>query len=106
VVGEGIETVAAAATRVEHHDHHTLLQPAWSLIDSGNLRDFPVLAGIESLTILVDNDQSGGGQAAADVCTRRWLAAGRRVYQLIPNKVGTDFNDIANDLTSHEALDE
>jgi hypothetical protein len=93
VVGEGLETTAAAATRVEHQA--TLLRPAWALIDRINLRDFPVLTSIEALTILVDNDQSGDGQDAADVCTRRWVAANRHVEQLIPNIVGTDFNDIA-----------
>jgi phage/plasmid primase-like uncharacterized protein len=93
VVGEGLETTAAAATRVEHQ--HTLLQPAWALVDSNNLRDFQVLSGIEALTILVDNDQNGVGQAAANICTQRWLAVGRFVSQLIPSIVGDDFNNIA-----------
>jgi hypothetical protein len=93
VVGEGLETTAAAATRVEHQA--TLLRPAWALIDRINLRDFPVLTSIEALTILVDNDQSGDGQDAANVCTQRWVAANRHVEQLIPNIVGHDFNDIA-----------
>jgi hypothetical protein len=93
VVGEGLETVAAAATRIMHRG--APLQPAWALIDKGNLKNFPVLHGITTLTILVDNDQSGDGQVAADVCTRRWLAANRHVDQLIPHIVGTDFNDIA-----------
>jgi len=93
VVGEGLETVAAAATRVEHKG--TLLQPAWALIDRINLRDLQLLSAIEVLTILVDNDESGAGQEAADACTRRWLAAGRHVRKLTPRIVGTDFNDIA-----------
>jgi putative DNA primase/helicase len=91
VVGEGLETVAAAATRIEHNG--TCLQPAWALIDCINLRDLQVLSGIEALTILVDHDQAG--QSAADICTRRWLAAGHCVEQLIPRTTDTDFNDIA-----------
>ena len=60
MIGEGLETVAAAATRVEHRG--TLLQPAWALIDSANLSGFPILAGIEALTVLVDHDVNGVGQ--------------------------------------------
>jgi phage/plasmid primase-like uncharacterized protein len=92
VVGEGLETVAAAATRIEHRG--TLLCPAWALIDKGNLQNFPVLPGIEALTILVDNDESGDGQKAASVCARRWLDAEREVIRLTPKTLGTDFNDI------------
>lgn len=59
------------------------------------MRDLPVLPGIEALTILVDNDANGDGQAAAEACARRWLAEGREVIRLTPKLVGTDFNDIA-----------
>jgi phage/plasmid primase-like uncharacterized protein len=97
VIGEGLETTASAATRVEHHG--TLLRPAWSLIDRSNLRDFPVLAGIEALTILVDNDGNGAGQSAARDCAKRWAAAGREVEILIPDEIGTDFNDIAQEMS-------
>jgi phage/plasmid primase-like uncharacterized protein len=92
VVGEGLETVLAAATRIEHRG--TLLQPAWALIDSGNLQNFPVLSGIEALTILVDNDSTGVGQHAADACTKRWVEAERSVEQLIPDQIDSDFANI------------
>jgi Toprim domain len=92
VIGEGIETVLGAATRIEHRG--TLLQPAWACGDAGNLRAFPILAGIEALTILVDQDTSGTGQRAAEECTRRWTAAGREVIRLVPRVTGSDFNDI------------
>jgi hypothetical protein len=78
---------------VEDQHNGTCLQPAWALIDCINLRDLQVLSGIEALTILVDHDQAG--QSAADICTRRWLAAGHCVEQLIPRTTDTDFNDIA-----------
>jgi hypothetical protein len=91
VVGEGVETTLAAATRIEHRG--TLLQPAWACGDAGHVRDFPVLAGIEALTVLVDNDVSGQGQAAAEACARRWRDAGREVTRLVPRIPG-DFNDI------------
>jgi phage/plasmid primase-like uncharacterized protein len=92
VIGEGIETTLAAATRIEHRN--TLLQPAWACGSAGALEAFPVLAGIEALTILVDNDESGAGQRAADRCAERWAGAGREVTLLTPRDIGLDFNDL------------
>ncbi len=93
VIGEGIETVLCAATRVTVCS--TALCPAWATATAGNLAKFPVLAGIEALTILVDNDESGTGERAALECSERWTAAGREVVRLTPNVVGQDFGDIA-----------
>jgi hypothetical protein len=90
VVGEGLETVAGAATRIEHQG--TLLQPAWALINDGGLGGFPVLAGVETLTILVDNDNAG--LRAVDAVETRWLEAGRDVVRFTPNESGLDFSDI------------
>ena len=59
------------------------------------MRAFPVLAGIEALTILVDHDVSGEGQFAAAICAQRWREAGREVVRLMPRIAGTDFNNIA-----------
>lgn len=90
VIGEGVETMLAAATRVEHRG--TILQPAWACGGTGNLSAFPVLAGVEALTIIVDRDE--GGLTAANACERRWLDAGREVTRLTPKALGFDFNDI------------
>jgi hypothetical protein len=92
VVGEGIETVLAAATRIPYHD--TPLQPAWALLNEGALGWLPVLPGIERLIILVDNDLNGIGQRAALTCAMRWTRAGRTVVQLTPKRADTDFNDL------------
>jgi phage/plasmid primase-like uncharacterized protein len=92
VVGEGVETVLAAATKVTHHN--TLLRPAWATGCDDNVRRFPVLPGVEYLTILADNDAKGAGQEAARDCAKRWAAAGRKAEVLIPNATGEDFNDI------------
>jgi phage/plasmid primase-like uncharacterized protein len=94
-IGEGVETVIAAMMAP------MWLRPAWSLIDSGNLKSFPVLSGIESLTILVDHDrldQHGrrAGQKAAAECARRWDAAGREVITIIPTHEGEDMADVAS----------
>jgi hypothetical protein len=93
VIGEGLETTLSAAARVEHRG--TLLRPAWAAGDAGNLAKFPLIVGIESLTVLVDNDESGRGQKAAQECARRWVNAGREPILLTPHDLGADFNDLA-----------
>jgi phage/plasmid primase-like uncharacterized protein len=93
VVGEGVETVLAAAMHVRHSG--TTLRPAWSLVDAGNLERFPILGGIEHLTVLADADANNCGQQAARMCAKRWAEAGRQAEVLIPDQLGQDFNDIA-----------
>jgi phage/plasmid primase-like uncharacterized protein len=100
VVGEGIETTLAAASRVQHRG--TMLQPAWALVDAQNLSSFPVLNGIEAITILADADeikQNGKqpGQDAARACAQRWANAGREATILTPDQLGKDFNDVARE---------
>jgi hypothetical protein len=92
VLGEGIETVLAAATRIAHRG--TSLSPAWAAGDAGHLAALPILAGIEVLTLLVDHDESRTGQDAAQACSARWTAAGREVIRLVPRLVRTDFADL------------
>jgi hypothetical protein len=92
VIGEGVDTTLAAATRIHHRG--TLLTPAWATGDAGHLEKFPVLPGIEALTVLVDHDKNGRGQRATADCARRWTAAGRDVTQLIPRIPGEDFADL------------
>jgi putative DNA primase/helicase len=92
VLGEGVETVLAAATRITHRG--TLLQPAWAAGDAGHIATCPVLSGVETLTLLVDSDENGIGQCNAAECARRWTAAGRQVIRLTPRLVGADFNDL------------
>ena len=92
VVGEGVETVLSAALHIKHRGQR--LDPAWAAIDAGNLAALPVLAGVQQLTILVDNDESGTGSTKAKECSTRWVSAGREVRRLTPNIKGDDFNDI------------
>ena len=69
-------------------------RPAWALAGTSGIKGFPVLSGIEALTILVDNDQNGAGQRAAQQCSERWAQAGLEVFRAIPNHAGDDFNDV------------
>lgn len=68
--------------------------PVWAAGSAGTIRTFPILAGVEALTIFADHDASGAGQDAARVCAGRWADAGREVTITSPREVGTDFNDI------------
>jgi hypothetical protein len=79
-IAEGIETALAAPFR-----------PVWACLSAGGIAAFPVLAGIECLTIFADNDANGTGMKAARACAERWHAAGREASIHIPTETGTDF---------------
>jgi len=92
VAGEGIETVLAAATRISYRG--APLTPAWSTVARGGLARLPLLPGISELIQLVDHDENGEGQRAAEQGRNIWTAAGRIVVPLIPKQKGWDFNDV------------
>jgi CHC2 zinc finger/Toprim domain len=92
VVGEGLETTLAAATRVPYRG--APLRPAWATLAAGWLAKLPLVPGVEQLIILVDHDPNGVGQAAAAGLAQRWRGAGRNVTKLIPSRSGADFNDV------------
>ncbi|WP_413989365.1 toprim domain-containing protein [Labrys okinawensis] len=84
VIGEGIETVQAA--------RQLGFRPAWAASTSGAIASFPVLAGIEGLSILIDRDPAG--ERAAKQCASSWSAAGREVILVRTAHVGlNDLND-------------
>jgi hypothetical protein len=82
-IAEGIETSLSLA-----HAYG----PVWSLIDAGNLAMFPILAGIESLTIAADNDPAG--IKAARECALRWTIGEKHVRIVVPLNQ-CDLNDLA-----------
>jgi hypothetical protein len=92
-VGEGIETVLAGTMAPRWW------RPAWAVLYAANIASFPVLAGIECLTVMVDHDlpdKNGrrAGQTAAEECRRRWAAAEREVIGYIPTHEGFDIADV------------
>jgi hypothetical protein len=92
VVGEGIETVLAAATRIPYRG--VSLTPAWSTVNSGGMGRLPALPTVKQLILLVDNDENYEGQHAAERCQRIWKSADRTTVPLIPKQKGWDFNDV------------
>lgn len=85
-IAEGIETALAGAALG--------YRPIWATGDAGEISRFPVLPGVESLTILVDNDLSGTGQLAARECSQRWTSAGHEVFRVVPKRIGNDIADL------------
>jgi DNA polymerase len=92
VVGEGIETVLAAATKMPFEG--APLVPAWSAVTAGGLARLPVLDGVERLILLIDNDENGEGQKAAERSRQTWSGRARSVVPLLPEHTGWDFNDV------------
>jgi hypothetical protein len=58
------------------------LAPLWALGGAGNLGTFPVLGGIDCLTICADTDQAGQDNAARTAT--RWRQAGRQTLIATP----------------------
>lgn len=85
-LAEGLETALSVMTQG--------WSPVWAALSASGIAKFPVLDGIDALTIFADHDEGGTGQAAARTCARRWKAAGREVDARTTKVKGTDFNDV------------
>ncbi|MGY8682665.1 toprim domain-containing protein [Bradyrhizobium sp. UFLA05-153] len=92
VVGEGLETVLAAATRIPHKGRP--LVPAWAALSTKNLAALPIIPGVQRLVLLIDNDTNQQGQTAAAQVTAHWRRHGRVVVPLMPPTPDTDFADL------------
>jgi hypothetical protein len=83
-LAEGVETGLAIMQRFGW-------RPVWSAASAGGIGRFPVLRGIEALTIFADQDSAG--IEAARQCARQWQEAGREARILAPPQ--GDFDDLA-----------
>jgi hypothetical protein len=82
-IGEGVETCLSA--------RQLGLRPTWALGSCGAVGAFPVLGGVECLTLLAEHDDASA--RAVRACAQRWHAAGREV--LINRPIGgKDLNDV------------
>jgi hypothetical protein len=85
-IAEGIETALAV---MQWRDW----RPVWAAGDVGSIRGFPVLTGIEALTIFADADDGGASMDAARECAERWADAGQEAW-VRPAPAGKDFADL------------
>jgi putative DNA primase/helicase len=81
-IGEGIETCLSA--------RQLGLRPCWAVGSADAVASFPVLAGIECLTLLAEHDDASA--RAVERCAARWHAAGREIMLNEPIG-GKDLND-------------
>jgi hypothetical protein len=82
-VGEGLETCLAG--------RELGLRPIWSLGSANAIRQFPVISGIDALTILAETDDKGANAKAIRECGNRWTAADQDVIVATP-LIGGDMN--------------
>jgi hypothetical protein len=83
-VGEGIETCMTGR-------QYEGRKPTWALGSAGVLADFPVLNGIETLTVFAEKDCVANANSIK-TCGARWQDAGRGVLINMP-LAGKDLND-------------
>ena len=81
-ITEGIENALAVAQVAGW-------RPIWAATSAGAIARFPVLDGIDALTVFADQDKPG--MEAARACAERWTVAGRE-SRIIAPPVG-DWND-------------
>jgi putative DNA primase/helicase len=82
---EGFETGLAA--------RQLGFRPVWALGSAGAIGAFPVLSGIDALTILAETDDQGANLKNSQACARKWIEAGREVSIVEPNIPG-DMNNL------------
>jgi hypothetical protein len=85
-IAEGIETALSVMQGCDW-------RPVWAATSAGGIRTFPVLPGIEALTLFADMDDGGAGMAAARARAERWTAAGREA-RIVAAPRDQDFNDV------------
>jgi putative DNA primase/helicase len=74
-IAEGIETALAVM-------HRTGWKPIWAASCAAGISNFPVLPGLEMLTVFADQDRAG--LEAARRCCRRWAEEGREARVVLP----------------------
>jgi putative DNA primase/helicase len=84
-LAEGIETTLAVMQGFGW-------RPVWAATCAAVMARFPVLPGVEALTLFADADDRGAGLWAALDCAARWEAEGREA-RVIAAPAGADFHD-------------
>jgi hypothetical protein len=89
-ITEGAETALAVL-------QHARWGPVWACGSAGAVRKFPVLGGVECITIFADADDQGAGIEAARICAANWTQAGNTADIRLPPK-GKDWADVIDEL--------
>src|ERR1700733_5212320 len=84
-IAEGLESAFSAMSKG--------FRPMWATGSAALMAKFPVLSGIEALTIIADHDAHGAGERAAAEVASRWREAGRETHVYLREVLG-DFNDV------------
>jgi putative DNA primase/helicase len=84
-LAEGLETGLSAIS--------IGLRPLWATGSTSFLKVFPLLCGIEALSIVADHDVNGAGEKAARKLELRYRRAGREARIFRSDKIG-DLNDV------------
>lgn len=89
-IGEGVESALAARLAG--------FRPVWAVGSANAISTFPVLTGIETVTVLGEVDDGGANYRAAYACAKRWRDAGREAFVIWP-LVGGDLNEVWQEAT-------
>lgn len=90
VIAEGIESALAASELAGW--------PAWAALSAGGIERLILPPKARDIVVAVDRDRTGTGEAAARRAAQRWLAEGRRVRLVIPDRIGADPNDLLREV--------
>ena len=85
-IAEGLETSLAVMQGFGWY-------PVWAATSAGAINTFPVLPGLEAITVFADADDHGAGVKAAVACVERWTDAGRDA-RIVTAPAETDFADL------------
>jgi hypothetical protein len=85
VIGEGVETCMAAQLAG--------LRPVWALGSANAIGQFPVLPGIEAITVLGENNDGGKNAEQMQMCAARWFGAEKEAIEFTP-VAGDDLNSL------------
>jgi hypothetical protein len=88
-IGEGVETCLAGC--------QLGFAPAWALGSVGAISFFPLIDGVQLLTIFGEAGDASAG--AIKIAGTRWRRGGRRVRVVMPN-AGSDLNDVISEQVS------
>ena len=68
--------------------------PAWAALSANGIKRLVLPTEARDIVIACDRDPSGVRDRCARIAASRWLGEGRRVRLMIPDRIGSDANDL------------